>query len=155
MYNLNWSRKELNRQKLGTFGEYYAKMALASYGMSIYSSEVDDHGIDFIAEANKTFYKFQVKTIRQGTTYVFMKKKYFDISDTHLYLILLLLEDSKHPNIYIIPSSAWKNNICSAFVYHAYEGKKSEPEYGINLSIKNLPYLESYRLEKVFDSWTL
>lgn len=27
MYNLNWSRDELqNRQKLGTFGEYYAKM---------------------------------------------------------------------------------------------------------------------------------
>ena len=26
MYNLNWSRSDLTRQKLGTFCEYYAKM---------------------------------------------------------------------------------------------------------------------------------
>ena len=36
MYNLNWSRSDLTRQKLGTFCEYYAKMSLASYGVSIY-----------------------------------------------------------------------------------------------------------------------
>ena len=59
MYNLNWPRDELqNRQKLGTFGEYYAKMTLASYGMSIYTSEVDDHGIDFVAETKSGFLKF-------------------------------------------------------------------------------------------------
>ena len=37
MYNLNWSRSDLTRQKLGTFCEYYAKMSLASYGVSIYT----------------------------------------------------------------------------------------------------------------------
>lgn len=52
MYNLNWSRKELTSQKLGRFCEYYAKMSLASYGMNIYTSEVDDHGIDFVAETS-------------------------------------------------------------------------------------------------------
>jgi hypothetical protein len=46
MYNLIWSRKGLTPQKLGTFCEYYAKMALTSYGMSVYTAEVDDHGID-------------------------------------------------------------------------------------------------------------
>ena len=30
MYNMNWHRKEITPQKLGTFCEYYAKMALAS-----------------------------------------------------------------------------------------------------------------------------
>lgn len=53
MYNLIWSREELTPQKLGTFGEYYAKMELTSYGMSIYTSEVDDHGIDFVAEVQE------------------------------------------------------------------------------------------------------
>ena len=53
MYNLNWSRKELTPQKLGTFCEYYAKMSLASYGLNIFTSEVDDHGIDFVAETKK------------------------------------------------------------------------------------------------------
>ena len=46
MYNLNWSRDNLTSQKLGTFCEYYAKMSLASYGLSVYTAEVDDHGID-------------------------------------------------------------------------------------------------------------
>ena len=78
MYNLNWSRKELTKQKLGTFGEYYAKMTLASYGMSIYTSEVDDHGIDFVAETSNGFMKFQVKTLRQGTNYVFMLEEHFN-----------------------------------------------------------------------------
>ena len=65
MYNLNWSRDELqNRQKLGTFGEYYAKMTL---------------------------------------------------------------------------------------VYHGYEGKKSDPEYGVNVSKKNLPQLDCYKIEKCIE----
>ena len=59
MYNLNWSRSDLTRQKLGTFCEYYAKMSLASYGVSIYTSEVDDHGIDFIAESKRGFFKLK------------------------------------------------------------------------------------------------
>ena len=55
MYNLNWSRSDLTRQKLGTFCEYYAKMSLASYGVSIYTSEVDDHGIDLLQKAREDF----------------------------------------------------------------------------------------------------
>ena len=102
MYNLNWSRSDLTRQKLGTFCEYYAKMSLASYGMSIYTSEVDDHGIDFIAESKRGFLKFQVKAIRKGTGYVFMREEYFDISDQSLYLFLLLLNDGEHPIEYLI-----------------------------------------------------
>ena len=101
MYNLNWSRSDLTRQKLGTFCEYYAKMSLASYGVSIYTSEVDDHGIDFIAESKRGFLKFQVKAIRKGTGYVFMREEYFDISDQSLYLFLLLLNDGEHPIEYI------------------------------------------------------
>ena len=102
MYNLNWSRSDLTRQKLGTFCEYYAKMSLASYGVSIYTSEVDDHGIDFIAESKRGFLKFQVKAIRKGTGYVFMREEYFDISDQSLYLFLLLLNDGEHPIEYLI-----------------------------------------------------
>ena len=148
MYNLDWSRKELTRQKLGTFGEYYAKMTLASYGMSIYASEVDDHGIDFVAETKQGFLKFQVKTLRKGTRYVFMQEEHFDITDDSLYLFLTLLTDGEHPVSYLIPASAWQNTD-TVFVHRKYEGKKSKPEYGINLSKKNLPCIEKYKLENV------
>ena len=151
MYNLIWSRKELTRQKLGTFGEYYAKMALASYGLSIYTSEVDDHGIDFVAETEKGFLKFQVKTIRDKTNYVFMKKQNFDISDKYFYLILIRLIDSEHPIMYIIPATEWNDSGKTIFVSRNYEGKKSVPEYGLNLSTKNLPQIEHYKIEKTID----
>ena len=149
MYNLNWSRSDLTRQKLGTFCEYYAKMSLASYGVSIYTSEVDDHGIDFIAESKRGFSKFQVKAIRKGTGYVFMREEYFDISDQSLYLFLLLLNDGEHPIEYLIPATTWDNDSSNTFVYHSYEGKKSKPEYGLNISAKNIPQLERFKLENM------
>ena len=151
MYNLNWSRKELTKQKLGTFGEYYAKMALTSYGMNVYTSEVDDHGIDFVAESEKGFLMFQVKTIRKGTGYVYMLEEHFDITDDSLYVLLLYLEDGEHPIIYAIPTSAWQDKTDGLFVYRAYEGKKSKPEYGINTSQRNMAQLENYKLENMIN----
>ena len=144
--NLLWSRKELTAQKLGAFCEYYAKMTLLSYGVSIYTSEVDDHGIDFAAEGRNGFLKFQVKGIRASSQYVFMRKEYFDIEDDAMFLFLLLLADGEHPDMYLIPASAWRQE-SRAFVSHDYEGKKSKPEYGVNISKKNMPELEKYRLE--------
>ena len=151
MYNLNWSRKELTKQKLGTFGEYYAKMTLASYGMSIYTSEVDDHGIDFVAETRHGFIKFQVKTLRQGTNYVFLKEEYFDVTDKALFLFLTILVDGEHPVSYVVPAVVWNDDTTGIFVHHTYEGKKSKPEYGINLSKKNMVYLENYKIENMID----
>ena len=46
MPNLNWSK--LNHLQLGKYAEYYAKMEFASYGYEVYTSEVDDHGVDFV-----------------------------------------------------------------------------------------------------------
>jgi len=148
MYNLLWSRPDLTPQKLGSFCEYYAKMALASYGISVYTSEVDDHGIDFVAEVQNKFLKFQVKGIRASTQYVFMRKEYFNIYDDALFLFLILLTDGEHPDLYIIPTSAWRQD-SKVFVYHAYEGKKSKPEYGVNVTKKNMAELERYKLEKM------
>lgn len=153
VYNLNWSRKELTKQRLGTFGEYYAKMTLASYGMSIYTSEVDDHGIDFVAETKNGFIKFQVKTVRQSTNYVFMLEDHFDIEDETLFLFLSILIDGEHPVSYIIPATVWGDTSKGVFVHRTYEGKKSKPEYGINLSKKNIPFLDDYLLEKMIDKF--
>lgn len=151
MHNLNWNRDGLTSQKLGTFCEYYANMALASYGMSIYTSEVDDHGIDFVAESTEGFLKFQVKSVREKTNYVFMREEFFNTEDIYLYLILIILKDGEHPDVYMIPASAWNNKESKLLVYHAYEGKKSAPEYGVNLSARNSPALEQYKLDKMLE----
>lgn len=53
--------------------------------------------------------------------------------------------------MYIIPSSVWNNIDSRLFVYHSYEDKKSEPEYGINISQRNMSELENYKINKVID----
>lgn len=146
MYNLIWSRSSLTRQKLGAFCEYYAKMTLASYGLDIYSAEVDDHGIDFVAEGKNGFLKFQVKSSRSASQYVFMEKEHFNIEDDTLFLFLMLLTDGHHPDAYLIPTAAWRQE-SKVFVGHNYPGGTSKPDYGVNVSRKNMPELEKYRLE--------
>ena len=153
LYNLTWSKKELTRQKLGIFGEYYAKMFLISYGIDLYSTVVDDHGVDFVAETKKGFFKIQVKTIRGGTNYIYMGEKYFNISEKNLYLLIVLLKDNEEPVLYLLPSSVWTIENQKVFVHYSYKGKKSKPEYGVNLSKKNLPVLEKYKIENTIQEW--
>lgn len=146
MPNTTWSR--LNSLQLGRYAEYYAKMEFASYGFEVYTSEVDDHGIDFIAKTkNGRFVEIQVKSVRQ-TNYVFMQKEKWNIDSPDTYLALLLFEDGRLPEFYLIPAAAWES--CNGLLCDKdYIGLKSKPEYGVNLSRKNRPLLQQYKFEDV------
>ena len=78
-----------------------------------------------------------------------MKEEYFNVKDNKLFLLLNILEDGKHPVTYIIPATAWDKSSQTVFVHRTYEGKKSKPEYGLNISAKNMLCLEKYKLENV------
>ena len=149
MQNTNWS--QLNSMQLGRYAEYYTKMEFASYGLDIYTSEVDDHGIDFIAKTrNGKFLDIQVKSARQYN-YVFIEKEKWNIEDPDTYLALLIFENGKMPEAYLIPAIAWKTPnelLCDK----DYQGLKSKPEYGLNLSKKNLPILRKFEIEEVIGS---
>jgi hypothetical protein len=150
MANLNWKR--LNNVQLGRFAEYYAKMELASYGLDIYTSEVDDHGIDFVAKVDKErFVEFQVKS-KLKTEYIFVTKRHFKIENDNLFLFLIIFETNQIPQCFIIPATAWKQTN-DLLRYREYEDLKSEPEYGLNLSKKNMYLLEEYRIEKIMDEY--
>lgn len=145
----DWSK--LNHMQLGRYAEYYSKMEFASYGFDIYTSEVDDHGIDFIAKSKDGRYlELQVKAVRQ-TNYIFMKKDKWNICDQNVYLILMLFADGKLPEVYLIPATAWRTPntlLCDK----DYEGLKSAPEYGVNISKKNMPLLDLYKIETMIES---
>lgn len=149
--NTDWER--LRPLQLGRYGEYYAKMEFASYGYDIYTSEVDDHGVDFIAKDMKSeiFYEVQVKSQCKGT-YIFIKKDKLPMDDKHLVCVLHFIQ-GQLPKVYIIPATAWKSPN-SALVDHPYgkNGQKSKPEWGISLAKKNLPLLEQYKAENYFKS---
>ena len=149
MPNTKWS--ELSPLQLGKYGEYYAKMEFASYGWDIYTSEVDDYGVDFVARDTKTgeFFEVQVKSTRPGG-YAFIYKDKISLDRHHL-VCFLHFEDGELPRVYIIPATVWKNPN-TVFVEHNYDkpGQISKPEWGINYSKKNLSLLDEYKIEKYF-----
>lgn len=144
-----WNR--LNHLQLGRYAEYFAKMEFTEFGFEVYTSEVDDHGIDFIIKyKNNKFFEVQVKSIR-NMNYVFFHKDKFSIKYETLG-VLVTFVDGERPEIFLIPSTVW-NTPNSLFVGRDYEGKKSKPEWGINLSIKNRAILDEYKFEKQISNY--
>ena len=149
MPNLNWS--ELTPLQLGRYAEYYAKMEFTSYGFEVYSSEVDDHGVDFIIKSPKTnnFFEVQVKSVRDYG-YVFISKSKMPELTANRLICYLHFQQGQLPDIFIIPALVW----CTpnaVFVDRKYDkpGQKSAPEWGINISKKNFSLLEPYQAEVI------
>jgi hypothetical protein len=120
-------------------------MEFALYGFEVYTAEVDDRGIDFVARREGgPFYEVQVKSIR-GLNYIFMQKTKFPFHPDRVAAVVILLEDQA-PELYLIPSKTWEAPN-ALFVSRDYEGKQSKPEWGLNLSVKNQPLLDPFRFE--------
>lgn len=135
----------LNKQQVGAFSEYFVKMEFTMHGFQVYSPEVDDQGIDFITRfGSGKFLSIQVKSIRDKG-YVYMKKKKFDLSPT-LFLALAILSDGTEPNLFLIPSVYWKKPN-GLLVDRNYE----EPEWGLNLSLRNIQRLEIYSFDTMIE----
>jgi hypothetical protein len=138
-----WS--SLNNQQVGTFAEYFVKMELTMYGWEVYTSEVDDRGVDFIARLpGQAFLEVQVKALR-GSGYVFMQKSKFRLG-TDRYLAFALLKEGKEPDLYLIPSLAWQAPV-TPFVSRDYDGLRSKPEWGLTVTERSLPRLAPYQFE--------
>jgi hypothetical protein len=140
-----WSA--LNNQQVGTYFEYFVKMELTMYGYEVYTSEVDDRAIDFVARRGNGFIEVQVKCLR-NYGYVFMPKSLFTPREG-VYVALGLLFDGKEPDAYLIPSAVWMSP-SSIFVDRDYDtpGLKSKPEWGINVSRKNMAALQEYAFSR-------
>jgi hypothetical protein len=54
-----WST--LNKQQVGAYCEYFVKMEMTMHGFQVYTTEVDDRGIDFVCRHGKgPFIEIQV-----------------------------------------------------------------------------------------------
>jgi hypothetical protein len=61
---------------------------------------------------------------------------------------VVLLLDRRAPELYLIPSTEWARPN-TLLVSRDYDGKRSKPEWGINLSQKNLPLLAKFSFQSV------
>lgn len=101
------------------------------YGFQVYATEADDRGIDFVAGyEDGPFIEVPVKSLR-SMGYVFMHKEKFSLREP-LYLALGLLFEGKLPELYLIPSTAWRE-VNTLFVSRDYEGLRSQPEWGLGV----------------------
>ena len=68
------------------------------YGFQVYSTEVDDRGIDFIARYDKgEWLQIQVKSARTANTnYIFLSKDKFELSPS-IFVVLVLFDELKPP----------------------------------------------------------
>ena len=143
----DWSR--LNRQQIGRYAEYFTKLEFTLHGSQVYTAEVDDRGIDFVVRTEDgKHYDIQVKSLRERG-YVFARKEHFQLRD-NLCMAFVLFREGVEPDLYLIPSTAWKR-IDPLFRDREYEGLKSAPEWGLNVSKKNFPLLEEYRFATVVE----
>jgi hypothetical protein len=140
----NWAK--LSRLQIGKYAEYFVKMEFILSKCDVYSSEVDQHGIDFVIRTEQCkHYDVQVKSFRQipgkGTPYVFLRKDKFNIHPS-LLLALVRFVAGEPPTIWLVPAcvEGRHNPIFESRDYG--DGKKSAPEWGLTLSKNKLALLE-------------
>ena len=143
MPRFQWSA--LNNQQIGAYTEYFVKMELTMYGFEVYTTEVDDRGIDFVARKGRgPFIEIQVKSLR-SYGYVFVQKTKFELRK-NVYLALGLMFENEPPRIFLVPATVWRNPN-GVFVERNYEGLRSKPEWGINISRRNIPALARFAFD--------
>ena len=146
--NYKWS--QLSHLQLGRYAEYFVKMEFTLAGFDVYSAEVDERGIDFVLRKSASdYYDIQVKSVRT-LHYTYFPKKFFKPRENLLVALVVCVEGNA-PDFYLIPSIDWVDRRNDLLVSHDYdEDKKSEPEWGINLSQKNMPILRAYAFDKMY-----
>lgn len=145
MHQNSWGH--LSKQQVGAYAEYFVKMELTLHGCQVFTPEVDDRGVDFVARyALGPFFEVQVKSTRK-LSYVYLDKHKTTLRES-LYLGLVLLTEGAPPDLYLVPSLVWANPN-GLFVSRDYDGLPSKPDWGLNLSKKNLPLLEPYGFRKM------
>ncbi len=146
MGRYEWSR--LNHLQVGKYAEYFVKMEFTMYGWEVYSTEVDDRGIDFVVrDGNGGFFEIQVKSVRQSN-YIFIAKDKFQPKASLIAAVVLFTEDEP-PQLYLIPSMRWQSEASVLLCSHDYEDKKSKPEWGINFSKKNQNLLDGFLFDQM------
>lgn len=118
---------------LGAAGELLVASRIALFGYQVYRPLADDRGVDLVVDVGDGQHAMvQVKSVHPGR-YVFMKKATFPLKSWVTLAVVVF--DQNHeswPSWFLIPSVEWLNP-SPPLVEYEYEGKKSKPEYGLNI----------------------
>lgn len=135
--SFSWDR--LTPEQVSKLGEDFAKVQFAKHGFEVFASSVADKGVDFIVCTIKGYVKVQVRTVRKGQSSL-VKGLGEDFNS--LLALVRLVEGNDHPELYLIPGVEIEKNDQLLI-------RKNESEYGISITNKSAPLLQSYIFEEV------
>lgn len=128
---LNKKAKEIVKEK---FKEYDARIIEKDRIFSVITKE--GKGI-----------KVLVKSIRRPTEYVLILKKHMDASQDNFYIALVIFSGENTTELFLIPATAFlePNDLLRD------RPEYKEPEFGMNVSNKNMPLLNIYNFTNFFN----
>lgn len=142
----------MNKYETGRYGAEIAKMEFKRYGFGICTPQLGDKGLGFRVKKDGMEYEVKVST-RNNLEYVFFQKEKMPLRDNIFVMLVLLKEEGRKSNLYLIPSTVWRNpNGVFKNANYDERGLKTKPEWGINISEKNLPEIEQYRFNKIIST---
>ena len=114
------------------------------YGLLVFSAEVDDRGIDFVARRNDgVHFDVQVKTItKRNYTYISQSK-----FSEKLVVCLVVLSELSSPEMFLFLGSDWSKDKSGLLSHKKFPSQK-EAEYGINITMERLPLLQEFLFNK-------
>lgn len=145
-----WSK--LSHLQVGRYAEHLTTMRFLEAGFQVYTSEVDDRGIDHLVRyAPGRCLEIQVKAVRNRNL-TFFEKKHLGKSQEEIELRLksgycvafLLFEEGVEPDLYLIPGYDFLNPNDLLREYPA--DKSVGPNFAISPTKKAQPILDRYRL---------
>jgi len=138
----DWSR--MTHLQLGRHAELLVTLEFLRCGYEVYRAEVDERGIDLLVRTRDGgVFDIQVKSSR-NLNYIFYRKESFPLRE-NVYGGAVLYLEKNPPQAFLIPSIVWSEP-SELFVSRDYSGLKSKPEWGMNLSQKNLKLLEPIKI---------
>jgi hypothetical protein len=128
---LNQKAKEVVKKK---FQEYGANIIEKDRTFSVKTKE--DKDIEVL-----------VKSIRRPTEYVLILKKHMDAYQSNFYIALVIFSGDNTPELFLIPATAFlePNDLLRD------RPNYQDPEFGMNVSNKNMPLLNIYKFTNYLD----
>lgn len=145
-----WTR--LNHLQLGRYAEHIATMRFIEAGLEVYTTEVDDRGIDHLVRyAPGRCLEIQVKAVRNRNV-TFVLKKHLGSTPEEVEqrlrsgycMAFFLFEDGYEPDFFLIPGYAWLSP--NALLQDNAAGDRTYgPNFQLNPTTRARAILDRYR----------
>jgi hypothetical protein len=138
--------RPLTKRQVNRYARLHAQAEFVRLGVELLD-ETGDLQADFGIIATRE-YGVKVRGARWfgRPNYAFLEKEKLTLRK-ELLVALVLLADRCPPEVFLIPSLAWKRP-SRLLVDRDYEGRESRPEWGIVLSSSTMPFLEPFQMEQ-------